>query len=64
MFNALNTKLLIVIAALLASIVAYLAYEKHQRDVVEKKAEQRFEQMRKQGQQTQPQKWGDSLKKK
>jgi uncharacterized membrane protein YdjX (TVP38/TMEM64 family) len=64
MFNALNTKLLIVIAALLASIVAYLAYEKHQRDMVERKAEQRFEQMRKEGQKTQPQRWGDSLKKK
>jgi len=64
MFNALNTKLLIVIAALLASIAAYLAYEKHQQAEVQRKAEERFEQMRKQGQKAQPQRWGDSLKKK
>ena len=34
MINAINTKLLVVIIALLASIASYLGYEKHKQDAV------------------------------
>jgi hypothetical protein len=40
MFNALQTKLLLIIIALLASIASYLGYEKHKQDVAEKRAQQ------------------------
>ncbi|MBV9761900.1 MAG: hypothetical protein JO340_15165 [Acidobacteriaceae bacterium] len=36
MITALQTKLLIVILALLASIVAYIGYEKHKEEVAER----------------------------
>ncbi|HTU47449.1 MAG TPA: hypothetical protein VMF91_20470 [Bryobacteraceae bacterium] len=37
MFSALNTKLLVVAVALLASIASYVAYEKHKEEVAEQK---------------------------
>ena len=40
MHNALHTKLLLIIIALLASIASYLGYEKHKQEVVEKRAQQ------------------------
>jgi hypothetical protein len=40
MFNAIQTKLLFIIIALLASIASYLGYEKHKQDVAEKRAQQ------------------------
>ena len=40
MFNALQTKLLLIIIALLGSIASYLGYEKHKQDVAEKRAQQ------------------------
>jgi hypothetical protein len=46
MHNALHTKLLLIIIALLASIASYLGYEKHKQDVAEKRAQQLFRPMR------------------
>jgi hypothetical protein len=46
MFNALNTKLLVIVIALLASIASYLGYEKHKQDMAEKRAQQLFRPMR------------------
>ncbi len=63
MLNALNTKILLIIVALLASIASYLAYEKHQQVVAQKKYDQMFEEMRQPKKQPKPQQWGDSLKK-
>jgi hypothetical protein len=40
MFHAIQTKLLLVIMALLASIASYLSYEKHKQEVIEKRAQQ------------------------
>jgi hypothetical protein len=40
MFNTIQTKLLFIIIALLASIASYLGYEKHKQDVAEKRAQQ------------------------
>jgi hypothetical protein len=40
MFDAIQTKLLLIIVALLASIASYLGYEKHKQEVVEKRAQQ------------------------
>ena len=40
MHNAIQTKLLLIIIALLASIASYLGYEKHKQEVVEKRAQQ------------------------
>ncbi len=40
MFNALQTKLLLIIIALLASIASYLGYARHKQDVAEKRAQQ------------------------
>jgi hypothetical protein len=40
MFRAIQTKLLLVIIALLVSIASYLGYEKHKQDAVEKRAQQ------------------------
>jgi ABC-type transport system involved in cytochrome bd biosynthesis fused ATPase/permease subunit len=40
MYNALHTKLLLIIIALLASIASYLGYEKHKQDVAEERAQQ------------------------
>ena len=42
MYNALHTKLLLIIIALLASIASYLGYEKRKQVVAEKQA-QRFD---------------------
>jgi hypothetical protein len=38
MLSAINTKLLFVVIALLASIASYCAYEKHKQEVEEQKA--------------------------
>lgn len=40
MLTALNTKLLIVIVALLASIASYVAYEKHKQQVAERQVQE------------------------
>lgn len=40
MVTALNTKVLIVIVALLASIASYFAYEKHKEQVTERKIQE------------------------
>jgi hypothetical protein len=40
MFSALNTKLLVVIVALLATIVAYLGYERHKEQVAERQRQE------------------------
>ena len=40
MFHAIQTKLLLVIIALLASIASYLGYQKHKEQVVGKRAQQ------------------------
>ena len=40
MFNAFQTKLLLLIIALLASIASYLGYEKHKQDVAEERTQQ------------------------
>ncbi len=40
MLTALNTKLLLVIAALLASIASYCAYEKHKQVLADRKVQQ------------------------
>lgn len=39
MFHAIQTKLLLVIIALLASIASYLGYQKHKELVIEKRAQ-------------------------
>src|SRR6478609_1830471 len=46
MHNAIQTKLLLIIIALLASIASYLGYEKHKQDVAEERAQQLFRPMR------------------
>jgi hypothetical protein len=40
MMNALQTKLLLVIIALLASIASYLGYQKHKEEAAEKRMQQ------------------------
>jgi hypothetical protein len=40
MFNALQTKLLLIIIALLAGIASYLGYARRKQDVAEKRAQQ------------------------
>jgi alpha-D-ribose 1-methylphosphonate 5-triphosphate diphosphatase PhnM len=40
MFSGLNTKLLVVIVALLATIVAYLGYERHKEQVAERQRQE------------------------
>jgi hypothetical protein len=40
MMNALQTKLLLVIIALLASIASYLGYQKHKEEATEKRMQQ------------------------
>lgn len=63
MLNALNTKLLLVIVALLASIASYLGYEKHRQQADEQKAQQMFQRMQTEGKQALPSGWGTALKK-
>jgi hypothetical protein len=46
MIKALQTKLLLVIIALLASVVSYVGYEKHKQEVAEKRAQQLVRPMR------------------
>lgn len=46
MTNIINTKLLLIIIALLASIVSYIAYEKHQQAAERARTQQLIEQQR------------------
>lgn len=64
MLNAINTKLLLVIVVLLASIASYFAYEKHQQQVEQKKIDAAFQQMKTEGKQALPSGMAKSLKNK
>ena len=64
MLSALQTKLLIVIAVLLAGVSSYLAYETHQRQVEQQKMDQAAQQMRTEGAKEMPSGWAKSLKSK
>jgi hypothetical protein len=46
MTNIINTKLLLIIIALLASIVSYIAYEKHEQALERARTQQLLEQQR------------------
>jgi len=62
MFSAINTKLLVVIVALLASIASYFAYEKHEQEVAAKKAQELRRPFRPEQQKALPKGWGNSAK--
>ena len=62
MLSAIQTKLLITIAVLLAGISSYLAYETHRRDAEQRKVDQAVQQMRTEAPKELPSGWGKSLK--
>jgi hypothetical protein len=62
MFSAINTKLLVVIIALLASIASYFAYEKHKQEVAEKKAQELRRPFTPEQQKALPKGWANSVK--
>lgn len=62
MINAINTKLLVVIIALLASIASYLGYEKHKQDVIDKKAQELRRPPTQEQQKALPKGWANSAK--
>ena len=64
MLNVINTKLLVAIVVLLASIASYFAYEKHQQQVEQKKVDDAFQQMKAEGKQALPSRMAKSLKNK
>ena len=64
MLSARQTKLLIVIAVLLAGVSSYLAYETHQRQAEQQKMDQAAQQMRTEGAKEMPSGWAKSLKSK
>lgn len=63
MLKAIEIKLLLLIASLLASMVGYAAYDHHQKAEHEKQIRQLFRPMRDDEKAAQPKGWGDSLKK-
>lgn len=63
MLNAIQTKLLLVIAALLSSLVGYAAYQHNQQLEREKQVKELFREMRPDEQAAQPKGWAEALKK-
>jgi Na+-transporting methylmalonyl-CoA/oxaloacetate decarboxylase gamma subunit len=62
MFNAINTKLLLAILAVLVSIASYFAHQKNKEDVAAKKAHEMRRQVTPEEQKALPQNWSKSAK--
>jgi hypothetical protein len=62
MFNVINTKLLVAILAVLASIATYVAYQKHNDEVAAKKAQEMRRQFTPQEKQALPLNWSKATK--
>lgn len=63
MLKAIEIKLLLLIASMLASMVSYAAYEHHRNGEHEKQIQQLLRPMRDDEKAAQPKGWADALKK-
>lgn len=61
MLNAVNTKILIAILAVVAAIASYFAYERHQQQIEQNKVENAFRRMKTEGKHAMPSGWGKAL---